>query len=121
MPKHRHAEFTQEVFGVMAGTGHAFLPESLLTAMRERERVSQWSMSCPTVWVGIDPPAHGKSAMGMCAYLVHRTTGQVVVIGMAAVDAQATEVHQYSWWWAVGYSGCATTPLWTATARLFRL
>ncbi|MBN21975.1 MAG: hypothetical protein CL678_11910 [Bdellovibrionaceae bacterium] len=94
MPKHRHAEFTQEVFGVMAGTGHAFLPESLLKAMLERERVSNWGLSCPTVWVGIDPPAHGKAAMGMSAFLVHRNSGQVVLIGAAAVDAEATEVHQ---------------------------
>ena len=94
MPKHRKAEFAQEVFGVMAGSGHSFLPEKLLQAVNERERVTSWSSSCSTVWLACDPPAHGKAAMGLCAFLVDKHSGLVVVIGAAAVEAQATEVNQ---------------------------
>ena len=94
MPKNRQDEFTAEVFGVMAGAGHAFLPAKLLDAMRKRDRVTTWDAACPTIWIGCDPPCHDRAAMGLSAFVVDRRSGLIVVIGLAAVEAQATEVHQ---------------------------
>lgn len=94
MPRHRQAQFTQEVFGVMSNDGSAFLDPKLLDAVRKRVAVTSWTARCPTIWVGIDPPAHNKSDMGLAAFLVAPTSGQIVLIGAAAVESGATEVNE---------------------------
>ena len=107
MPRHRQAQFAQEVFGVMATDGQAFLDAKLLEAVRKRALVTSWRARCPTIWVGIDPPAHDKSDMGMVAFLVARDTGQIVLIGAAAVETAATEVNEIQ----------RTVDKWTADVR----
>lgn len=94
MPRHRKSQFTAEVFGVLASEGSAFLDAKLLDAVRKRAPVQTWRARCPTIWVGIDPPAHDKSDMGMVAFLVSPVSGQIVVIGLAAVESGATEVNE---------------------------
>ena len=94
MPRHRKNQFTQEVFGVMASEGRAFLDAKLLDAVRKRAPVLSWRSRCPTIWVGIDPPAHDKSDMGLAAFLVSPSSGQIVIIGAAAVESGATEVNE---------------------------
>lgn len=94
MPRHRKEQFAQEVFGVMSTDGQAFLDAKLLEAVRKRALVTTWRARCPTIWVGIDPPAHNKSDMGMAAFLVSDQTGQIVIIGAAAVETSATEVNE---------------------------
>ena len=96
MPRHRKEQFAQEVFGVMHNDGQAFLDAKLLDAVQKRALVTSWRARCPTIWVGIDPPAHNKSDMGMAAFLVSPDSGQIVIIGAAAVERARRKSMRFS-------------------------
>ncbi len=105
MPKHKAKEFAAEVFGVMEHRFSGFIDERLLNATAQRPLITEMPKNtCRTIWIGLDPPAHARSAMGMVAMVVS-VTGQLVVIGASSVDASATEIgelqHIVSHWIAM--------------------
>lgn len=89
MPKQRAAQFSAEVFGVLRHRFDGFLDHKLLSAAAERPRVSDLQARPRTIWLAIDPPAHSRSAMGLCAFVA---TPTIVVIGAASVDSTSAEV-----------------------------
>ena len=93
MPKHKAAEFAAEVFGVMEHRFNGFIDERLINAAAAKPLVASLAHKCRTIWVGVDPPAHSRSAMGLVAAVVNET-GQMIVIGIASVDASATEIGE---------------------------
>ena len=93
MPKHKAQEFAAEVFGVMDHKYDGFLDERLLKAAAERPMITSLPKKCRTIWVGVDPPAHSTSAMGLVAVVVG-DTAQIVVIAIASVDSGATEIGE---------------------------
>ena len=94
MPKHKAAEFAAEVFGVMEHRFSGFIDERLISAASARPLITEMPEgACRTIWVGVDPPAHSRSAMGLVAMVVGNS-GQLVIIGIASVDASATEIGE---------------------------
>jgi hypothetical protein len=86
--------YQAEVYGVMLGAGAEYIPTKLIEAAVARERVTTPFMHTH-VWVAIDPPAHGTSELGICAFAMNES-GVHVILALCAVNmarAQTTEVQ----------------------------
>lgn len=94
MPKSRSVDFAAEVFGVMRSTFNGYLPSALVHgALDDNPGLATSPYRSPVIWVGIDPPSHNRSEMGLIAILAH--DAQILtVVGASSVNASQCQVME---------------------------
>lgn len=87
VPAKTRGDFEKEVYGVIDRGKNSFLPEKLVETIFKVGKHNLNTSKLPgeiTVYVGVDPPSHDVSSMGIVA-VVYGTESQAYLIGMSEV------------------------------------
>lgn len=94
VPKKRLKDYETEVYGVLDSTEAGYFPSAIVTAT---------CLSCPlieqpgtdfdgTLYIGIDPPSHHRSSMGLVAAIY--SNPEIIIVGASEVSAMKCESVQ---------------------------
>lgn len=95
VPAKRMGDYEAEVYGVIRPEGSKYFPAKIVEAIVIKRKVIERSVlpTHPIVYITIDPASHLRSTMGLSA-ISYGTEGQVIVIGIAAVQVAKCEILQ---------------------------
>lgn len=95
VPAKRMNDYEAEVYGVIRPEGSKYFPGKIVDAIIIKRKVIERCVlpQHPVVYISIDPASHLRSTMGLSA-ISYGTEGQVVVIGLAAVQVAKCEILQ---------------------------
>lgn len=82
------------MYGVLQPEGARYFPSKIVDGIMRRKPVENPTVeNHVAVYVAIDPASHHRSSMGMSA-LMYTKTGQIIVVGLAAVRVAKCEILQ---------------------------
>lgn len=94
VPAAQRQTYKTEVLGMHKDENDSYidsrLAEALLAAPRSRPPLTE------TIYLAVDPASHGKSDIGLAAFSVDTTTGQLVLLGAGSVNLLRAEAVQCS-------------------------
>lgn len=94
VPDDKMSDFETEIYGVMNTDKGHYLKSELVDLTWSLDPVQQMLVPPRSpVYIGIDPPSHQKSRVGMCACMMGEN-GKVVVLGLAGVSMEQCDTDK---------------------------
>lgn len=92
VPAAQRQTYQTEVLGVLTTATDSYIDSRLVEALIEVPRMRP--PLTDTVYLAVDPASHGKSDIGLAAFALDTSTGQLVFLGSAAVNLHRAEAVQ---------------------------
>ena len=88
-----------QVYGVIQPEGSKYFPSKIVDeVVTKRKAIENPELkSSSVVYISVDPASHHRSSMGLSA-IVYSTQGQIVVLGLSAVQVSKCEILQGETW-----------------------
>jgi hypothetical protein len=87
IPANRRGDFDAEIRGRNQFGDEGYFTRKLLNTLRDRARLDNFLFR-PMIYVGVDPPSHDISCMGLSA-VVHGHHGEMIIVGGSQVSGVA--------------------------------